>query len=261
MVSLFQQQTVVVWSEGMVRRGEVNLVNIGVKSGLYHLLQLWACHCTSLTSTVPSLKWDYSNTPTAVQRGLKAMITDQSDRPLETSELWVSGSHSSLGFGGRCWVDWVSVPEIYTPRPHPGRSVCVCWAKGGFPWNVAECPLASCGGQEGPEEQWMCGGRGPREVALEGTWPGARILSAPPLPPSAPALGCLCLLQCWMLSNQGTLRVSPLRLVNCEAGVMLGKLCLSAKWMISGNEGGQIRVMTRNMAQVSPSSSSHPWCG
>ena len=22
-------------------------------------------------------------------------------------------------------------------------------------WNVAECPLASCGGQKGPEEQWM----------------------------------------------------------------------------------------------------------
>ena len=67
--------------------------------------------------------------------------------------------------------------------------MCVCWAKGVFPWNVAECPLASCGGQEGPEVQWMCGGRGPREAALEGTWPGARILSAPTGAPIGPCIG------------------------------------------------------------------------
>lgn len=83
-----------------MRRGEVTLRNIGAKSGLDHLLQLWACHCPSLTSVVPSLKWDYGNTPTAVQRGVTAVISDQSD----PGKVQSSGSmgHSSLGFGGRC---------------------------------------------------------------------------------------------------------------------------------------------------------------
>lgn len=163
-----------------MRRGEVTLRNIGAKSGLDHLLQLWACHCPSLTSVVPSLKWDYGNTPTAVQRGVKAMISDQSD----PGKLQSSGSMGAIlpvvlvGGAGR-----LGLLEMYMPRPHPGRSVCVCWARSGFLWNMAECPLASCGGQEGPEEQWMCGGRGPREVALEGTWSGPRILSAPHLCP------------------------------------------------------------------------------
>lgn len=73
-----------------MRRGEVTLINIGAKSGLYHLLQLWACHCPSLTSIVPSLKWDYGNTPTAVQRGVKAMISDRSDP-------WKLQSSGSMG--------------------------------------------------------------------------------------------------------------------------------------------------------------------
>lgn len=84
----------------------------------------------------------------------------------------------------------------------------MCWARGGFLWNVAECPLASCGGREGPEEQWVCGGRGPRE--LHWREPG-RVpeSSAPPTCAPfgfwelAPALGCLCLLRCLMLPDRG----------------------------------------------------------
>ena len=107
-----------------MRRGEVNLINIGVKSGLYHMLQLWACHYTSLTSTVPSLKWDYSNTLIAVQRGLKAMITDQSDP-------WKLQSAGSLGailplvlVGGAGSAGCLS--RRSTRLGHIQGGVCVC---------------------------------------------------------------------------------------------------------------------------------------
>lgn len=191
--------------EGVVRRGEVNLINIGVRSGLYRLLQLWACRCTSLTSIVPSLKWDYSNTRTAVQRGLKAVISDQSD-PWKLQSSGSMGAILPLVLGGG--AESTGAARDLMPRPHPGRSVCVCWARGGFLWNVAECPLASCGGREGPEEQWVCGGRGPRE--LHWREPG-RVpeSSAPPTCAPfgfwelAPALGCLCLLRCLMLPDRG----------------------------------------------------------
>lgn len=169
--------------EGVVRRGEVNLINIGVRSGLYRLLQLWACRCTSLTSIVPSLKWDYSNTRTAVQRGLKAVISDQSD-PWKLQSSGSMGAILPLVLGGG--AESTGAARDLMPRPHPGRSVCVCVGRGaafsGMWLNVLLPPVVDGRGLRNSG----CVEGGAQESCTGGNLVGSQNPQRPPLvPPSA----------------------------------------------------------------------------